>query len=134
MKRLSESTMARGGLDAPVILSPEANTGAPLKGDFQQMAKRRFQDPKPFREGSCWWIKPRIDDFSGGEHKRQQQRMKVAPADVSEREAKRMASELLRPMNQGLETIGSATPFGSYVRGTYRPTVLPLLASTTRAS
>ena len=45
-----------------------------------------------------------------------------------------MAAELLRPMNQGLETIGSATPFGSYVRGTYRPTVLPLLASTTQAS
>jgi len=98
------------------------------------MAKRRFQEPKPFREGSWWWIKPRIDDFSEGKHKRKQKRMKVATADVSEREAKRIAAELLRPMNQGLETIGSATPFGSYVNGTYRPTVLPLLASTTRAS
>lgn len=98
------------------------------------MAKRRFQEPKPFREGSWWWIKPRIDDFSEGKHKRKQKRMKVATADVSEREAKRIAAEMLRPMNQGLETIGSATPFGSYVNGTYRPTVLPLLASTTRAS
>ena len=34
-------------------------------------------------------------------------------------------------MNQGLEVIGSATQFGSYVDGVYRGTVLPLLASTT---
>jgi integrase len=38
---------------------------------------------------------------------------------------------MLRPMNQGLETIGSATDFSTYVSGTYRPTVLPLLATTT---
>jgi integrase len=37
-------------------------------------------------------------------------------------------------MNQGLETIASATPFGKYVNETYKPTVLPLLASTTQSS
>ncbi|MBV9146692.1 MAG: hypothetical protein JO065_12295, partial [Acidobacteria bacterium] len=98
------------------------------------MAKRRFQAPKPFREGSWWWITPRVDEFSGGRHTRKRKRMKVAPADVSEREAKRIATELLRPMNQGLDTVGSATLFGSYVAGIYKPTVLPLLASTTRTS
>ena len=134
MKPHGENTAAKARLGASAILSPEAHTGTPLKGDFQQMAKRRFQDPKPFREGSWWWIKPRIDDFRGGIHTRKQKRMKVATADVSEREAKRIATEMLRPMNQGLETLGSATPFGSYVNGTYRPTVLPLLANTTRAS
>jgi hypothetical protein len=41
---------------------------------------------------------------------------------------------MLRPMNQGLETIGSATRFAEYVNGTYRPTVLPLKATTTKAS
>jgi integrase len=41
---------------------------------------------------------------------------------------------MLRPMNQGLQTIGSATRFAEYVNGTYRPVVLPLLASTTKAS
>jgi integrase len=34
-------------------------------------------------------------------------------------------------MNQGLEVIGSATQFSSYVDGVYRGTVLPLLAATT---
>ncbi len=58
--------------------------------------------------------------------------MKVAPATLSDREAKKIAAEMLRPMNQGLETIGSAMLFGAYVEGTYRSATLPLLASTTR--
>jgi integrase len=65
---------------------------------------------------------------------RKRKRMKVCPAETPEREARKMASEILRPMNQGLQTIGSATRFAEYVNGTYRPIVLPLMASTTRAS
>jgi hypothetical protein len=80
------------------------------------------------------WIRPWIDDFPGGKHIRRQKRMKVASADVSEREAKRMAAELLRPMNQRLKTIGSAMAFGAYIAGTYQPSVLPQLANTTRSS
>ena len=60
--------------------------------------------------------------------------MKVCPADVTGREACKIASEMLRPMNQGLETIGSAMPFAEYIDGTYRPTVLPLLATTTKTN
>jgi hypothetical protein len=33
-------------------------------------------------------------------------------------------------MNEGLQTIGSATRFAEYVEGTYRPTVLPPMATT----
>ena len=58
--------------------------------------------------------------------------MKVAPITLSEREARKVAAEMLRPINQGLESIGSATEFGAYVASTYRETSLPLLASTTR--
>jgi integrase len=60
--------------------------------------------------------------------------MKVCPAETLEREARKMAAEMLRPMNQGLQTIASATRFAEYVNGTYRPTVLPLMANTTQAS
>ena len=60
--------------------------------------------------------------------------MKVCPAETPEREALKIANEMLRPMNQGLQTIGSATPFAVYVEGTYKPTVLPEMASTTKAS
>jgi integrase len=37
-------------------------------------------------------------------------------------------------MNQGLESIGSATPLVTYIDSIYRPTVLPLLASSTRSN
>jgi hypothetical protein len=51
---------------------------------------------------------------------------------MREREVKKIASEMLRPMNHGLESIGSATHFGAYIDETYRDTVLPLLAITTQ--
>lgn len=98
------------------------------------MARRRFQNPKPFREGHWWWISPWQDEFKGGRLQRTRKRLKVCPAETPEREARRMANEVLRPMNQGLQTIGSATRFAEYVNGTYRPTVLPLKATTTKAS
>ena len=115
-----------------VIVLPEANSSYPLKGDFERMARRRFQSPKPFREGNWWWINPWQDEFIEGRIVRKRKRMKVAPATLSEREARRIATETLRPMNQGLESIGSATQFGAYIASTYRSTVLPLLATTTR--
>jgi len=117
-----------------VIVSPEANYPAPLRGDFSAMAARRYQQPKPFREGHWWWINPWQDEFKEGRLERKRKRMKVCPAETPEREARKIATELLRPMNQGLQTIGSATRFGEYVKGTYRPTVLPLMASTTQAA
>jgi integrase len=98
------------------------------------MARRRYQDPKPFREGNWWWIKARQDEVVGGQLQRKQKRLKVCPTEKGEREACRIASEMLRPMNQGLQTIGSATRFADYVEGTYRPLILPLMASTTRVS
>ena len=51
---------------------------------------------------------------------------------MPERENKRIAAELLRPLNQGLESIGSATKFTVYVDETYIPVVMPLMAKSTR--
>ncbi len=50
---------------------------------------------------------------------------------MPEREAKKVAAEMLRPVNQGLVTVGSAVNFTEYVDTTYIPIVLPLLAKTT---
>jgi integrase len=117
-----------------VRVFPEANPGFPLKGDFERMARRRFQHPKPFREGKWWWVKTRQDEFVDGKLIRRQKRLKVAPASAGDREARRIADELLRPVNQGLETIGSVTQFGAYVQGTYKSAVLPLLATSTQTN
>jgi len=101
------------------IVLPEANPSLPLKGDFERMAKRRFQNPKPFREGNWWWINPWQDEFKQGRLLRKRKRMKIGPAKLSAREAQKIAAETVRPMNQGLESIGSATEFGAHVAGAY---------------
>ena len=49
------------------------------------------------------------------------------------REVQKIADEYLRPLNQGLETIGSATNFRAYVENTYRPVVMPGLAKSTQS-
>jgi integrase len=97
------------------------------------MARRRFQNPKPFREGAWWWIFVRRDVFCGGETSRRKERVKLAPATMTEREALMVAAEYLRPINQGLESIGGATNFATYVVDTYIPVVLPLMATTTQS-
>ena len=51
---------------------------------------------------------------------------------MPEREVQKIAAEKLRPMNQGLISLGSATSFEDYVEGTYKPVVLPLMAKSTR--
>jgi len=117
------------------IVSKEANSAVSLRGDrFSAMAKRRFQNPRPFREGKWWWLIFWTDESREGRLRRKRKRVKLCSADLPEREARKIGSEKLRPMNQGIDPIGSATRFGEYVDNIFKPTVLPLLANTTRAS
>jgi integrase len=48
------------------------------------------------------------------------------------REAEKIRDEFLRPLNQGLVNLGSATKFGEYVESVYRPVVLPTMAKSTQ--
>ena len=73
-----------------------------------------------------------VDTFSDGKSTRKRKRHKLAPGEIPEREAKKMAAEFLRPMNQGLVPIGSATKFEEYVETVYKSTLLPLMARSTR--
>jgi len=114
------------------IVSPEASLGRPSKGDFESMARRRFQDPRPRRRGKWWEIQVRRDEFVGGRLQRKKTRVRIAPATVPEREARKIAAEYLRPQNQGLELIGSATNFSEYVENTYKSLLMPLMAKTTQ--
>ena len=94
------------------------------------MAKRRFQQPKPFKEGRYWWL--RVWDMSPtGNRKRQ--RIKLARADMPANEVKKVAAEYLRPTNQGLALTGSAMAFGDFVEGIYKTTYLPLLSSSVQS-
>jgi|SRR5579871_1481546 len=116
-----------------VNVSHEANTGLPPIQEMERMARRRFQQPKPFKEGNWWWISPRKDAFVNGRLVRIRTRTKVCEANESEREAKRIAAEILRPMNQGLETIGSAMRFADFINSHFS-IYLETKASTTQSS
>jgi len=114
------------------IVAAEANFGKPSRGELEAMARRRFQNPVPKREGKWWYLLYWLDTFSDGKITRKRKRHKLALRDIPEREAKKMAAEFLRPMNQGLVPIGAATKFEEYVETVYKSTLLPLLAKSTR--
>ena len=122
---------ARSSAKARGIVLPEANTGNPLKGDFERMARRRFQDPTRQRRGNWWIIQVRQDVSVDGTIKRSNKRVRLAPAAMSEREVRKIAAEYLRPLNQGIQTIGSATNFTHYIQHTYFAVVIPLMAKST---
>ena len=100
-------------------------------GDHEAMARRRFQNPQPFKEGQFWWLRV-WDTNPAGSRKRQ--RLKLAPANMPVREVQKIAEEKLRPMNQGLILTGSAMKFADFMTDTYVPTYLPLLSKSTQDS
>ena len=114
------------------IVSIKANPFVPPKGDFDAMARRRFQAPSPRKEGRWWVLYYWQDEFMGKERSRRKKRQKLAPIETPEREAKKIAAEFLRPMNQGLQSIGAATGFEEYVDAVFIPVVLPQMAKSTR--
>jgi len=115
-----------------VIVPPEANSGNPLKGDFERMARRRFQNPKPTRRGEWWTLRVWKTTFTNGQLKRIRERVRLAPVTMGAREVQKLADEYLRPLNHGLEAVGSATNFQHYVETTYIPVVMSTMANSTQ--
>jgi integrase len=102
------------------------------KGEYERMARKRLQAPKVKKRGAWWVIQVRQDQFTEGKRERKNARIRIAPATMPVREAQKVANEYVAPMNQGLQSIGSATNFGHYFETTYKPTVLPLMSASTR--
>ena len=84
------------------------------------------------RRGHWWTLLVWKDHFVGAERKRKRERVRLAPSTMSEREVLKIAAEHLRPLNQGLESIGSATNFNHYIETVYLPVVMPLMAKSTQ--
>ncbi len=96
------------------------------------MARRRFQAPKPKKRGKWWCLRYWQDQFIDGRRIRKRVRINLAPATMPEREVAKIAAEHLRPMNQGLAAVGSATKFAHFVDEVYIPVVLPKMARSTQ--
>jgi len=93
-------------MDDVAIIRTQANIGAPISPqEMERMAKRRFQNPQPQRRGAWWTMRVWRDEFVDGKHVRKQQRVRLAAATLPEREVKKVATEYLRPLNQGLENL-----------------------------
>ena len=95
------------------------------------MARRRFQDPKPQKRGCFWVLSYWKDEVVNGNLVRKRKREKLASAEMPEREVRKIAAEFLRPLNQGLETIGSAMKFDDFVEK-YKVTMFPTFTKGTR--
>lgn len=120
----------RHEFDNSGTVSAETNPLTPER--IEAMAKRRFQDPTPVKKGNFWWLLHWQNEIVRGREVRKRRRSKLASASMPEREVKKIAAELLRPLNQGLQTIGSATCFKDYVESTYIPNEFPLLSKSTQ--
>jgi integrase len=103
------------------------------RGELEAMAKRRYQDPDPEKVGNWWEIRVYRDEYVNGRRVRKRIRIRLAPASTPVREVQKIKAEYLRPLNQGLISAGSATPFETFVNTVYNTTSLPLLASSTQA-
>jgi integrase len=110
----------------------ETSIGGLSKGEIERMARRRFQAPKPKRRGKWWCLLFWQNEFVDGRRVRKRKRINLAPADTPEREVEKIAAEHLRPMNQGLITVGSATNFADFVDNVYIQVVLLKMARTTQ--
>ena len=97
------------------------------------MARRRFQDPEPEVVGNWWQVRVYEDHYSNGRRIRKRKRIRLAPASMPVREVQKLKAEHLRPLNQGLITVGSATTFETFVQSVYTTTELPLMATTTQS-
>ncbi len=98
-----------------LTFAAETSSSVPSRGEIEKMARRRFQDPKPRIKGGFWWLLYWQDEIVNGKRIRKRKREKLAPAEMPEREVRKIAAELLRPLNQGLVHVGSATKFSDYV-------------------
>lgn len=112
---------------------PEANPRfSAERAELEKMAKRRFQNPKPHKKGNYWTLLVYRDVFQDGTRKRERQRVRLAPATMPVREVQKIAAEYLRPLNQGLEAIGSATNFQCYVENNFIPFMQSRMAKSTQ--
>jgi integrase len=102
------------------------------RGDFEAMARRRYQDPAVELVGKWWQIRIYQDEYFNGRRIRRRKRIRLAPASMPVREVQKLKAEYLRPLNQGLVSEGSAVNFEAYVNTVYVTTEMPLLASSTQ--
>jgi len=84
MNRASLDPTPVSRLPSRGIVLGEASFGGPSTGDFESMARRRYQKPKPRTEGRQWVIYYWDDEFTNGERRRKKKRHVLGPATMGD--------------------------------------------------
>lgn len=100
--------------------------------EIEAMQKKTFLSPTPQVHGTRWTVRIAKLIFKDGKWITTRTRVDLGPATMSFTQAKKEAAEVVRPLNQGLESPGSGITFKHYVDTVYIPTELPLMASSTQ--
>jgi ATP-dependent helicase/nuclease subunit A len=114
-----------------VSIEANAESALSLREEREKMALRRYQKPQPKKHGKHWTIVVTEDVFRDGQPQRRQRRIRLAPLETKWRQVLRLRDEYIQPLNQGLLTLDSAQTFQTFVRETYIPNEMTLLAKTT---
>src|SRR5262249_36233192 len=77
------------------IVCPKAYPKGPSNGDYESMARRRYQKPSPRREGQQWVLYYWADEFENGKGKRKKKRHVLGPANLGTREVEQLRDEFL---------------------------------------
>jgi integrase len=121
------------------ILPPTEKQGGPaLKGGWQkEMARRRYQKGSIRKRGKRypvrelqWW-----EDYIADNGRIKRRRQSVTLGSVSEitlREARKLADEQIRPVNQGTMLPQSTMKFRDFVERFFDPLFFPTLKASTR--
>lgn len=117
---------------ATSVMIPLANSGVPPREALEQLARRRYQKPRPEIHGKYWTIVVRKDEFRDGKLVRTRERVRLALASEPERKVLKLRDDHVRPLNTELSNIGSATNFQRFTEDTYRELEMPELAETTQ--
>ena len=115
--------------DGTIVMS-EANSGLPLKGDFERMAGGDIK-PTPFREGNWWWIRVGRTNFGTENQNAALKRVKVAPATTMPGNAEdRNRDVAAHESGSGERWVCNSVQV--YVESIYRPTGASLVGISTR--
>lgn len=117
---------------ASSVMIGVANGGVPPMEELEQLARRRYQKPKPEIHGKYWTIVVRKDEFRDGKLVRTRERVRLALASEPERKVLKLRDAHVNPLNTELPNIGSATNFQQFTEDTYMELEMPELAETTQ--
>ena len=111
MKPLGHNTPPNQPEERGIVSQASFDRPSP-RGDFEAMARRRFQDPRLELVGEWYEIRVYEDEYVNGRRIRKRKRVKLAPASMPIREVQKVRAEYLRRKPESDRADSAATSHG----------------------